>query len=46
MRRQHWKAELPTLVSCEQCGDKKPSHMVCPVCGHYKGREVIKVGQD
>ncbi|HEY9842744.1 MAG: 50S ribosomal protein L32 [Candidatus Sericytochromatia bacterium] len=42
-RRQHWRAVLPTLVSCDQCGEKKPSHVVCPSCGHYKGREVFQV---
>jgi len=44
-RRQHWKATLPTLVKCEQCGDKKPSHMVCKACGYYKGREVFQVAE-
>ena len=42
-RRQHWKAQLPTLVNCEQCGEKKPSHVVCVSCGYYKGREVLQV---
>ncbi|MGV3525713.1 MAG: 50S ribosomal protein L32 [Candidatus Sericytochromatia bacterium] len=44
-RRQHWRAVLPTLGPCEQCNEKKPSHMVCPSCGYYKGREVLQVAQ-
>jgi hypothetical protein len=22
----------------------KPPHVVCPSCGYYKGREVVKIG--
>ena len=39
------KAQLPTLVKCEQCSEPKPSHMVCVACGYYKGREVLQVAE-
>lgn len=45
-RRAHWKAVLPTLVMCDQCGEKKPSHMVCTNCGHYKGRQVFDMDEE
>ncbi|MBU1112419.1 MAG: 50S ribosomal protein L32, partial [Candidatus Omnitrophica bacterium] len=25
------------------CRRLKPSHMVCPFCGYYKGKEVIEI---
>ena len=31
------------LIKCEKCGKPKKSHQVCPACGSYKGREVIKL---
>lgn len=29
------------LVQCSNCGELRPSHTVCPNCGHYQGREVF-----
>ncbi|MDO8491684.1 MAG: 50S ribosomal protein L32 [Dehalococcoidia bacterium] len=42
-RRSHLALTLPKLVPCPQCHNLKPSHRVCPECGHYAGREAIKV---
>ena len=40
-RRANWKLTVPGLVECPQChAMKKPPH-VCPVCGFYKGKQVI-----
>lgn len=41
-RRSHWKATAPTLVKCSHCHQSKPPHAVCPNCGYYAGREVVK----
>ncbi len=41
-RRTHYKAEAPTLTSCSHCHQPKPPHTVCPNCGYYAGREVVK----
>jgi len=30
------------VVSCSQCGAAKQSHRVCPECGTYKGRDILK----
>jgi large subunit ribosomal protein L32 len=30
-------------MDCPKCHEKKPAHQVCPACGFYEGREVIKV---
>lgn len=31
------------LASCPQCGAKVLSHVACPSCGYYKGRQVLTV---
>ncbi len=42
MRRAHWKAQPPTATKCSHCHQPKQPHVVCPNCGYYAGREVIK----
>lgn len=42
-RRANWKLSVPNLVECPQCHELKLPHRVCPNCGQYKGKEVIKV---
>ena len=41
-RSNVWKLEAPAFSKCTQCGERKMPHRVCPNCGFYKGREVIK----
>jgi large subunit ribosomal protein L32 len=41
-RRTHWKASTPALSECAHCHQPKQPHSVCPNCGYYAGREVIK----
>ena len=45
-RRTHWKLAAPTLARCSNCHQFKPPHAVCPNCGHYGGREVIKSDEE
>lgn len=40
-RRANWKLTVPGLVECPQCHAMKRPHHVCPVCGFYKGKQVI-----
>jgi len=42
-RRTHWKISLTQTVACPQCKQRKLSHRICPFCGFYKGKEVIKI---
>ncbi|MBM3131649.1 MAG: 50S ribosomal protein L32 [Chloroflexi bacterium] len=42
-RRSHMGYTAPNLSPCPQCHTPKPPHLVCPVCGTYKGREVYEV---
>ncbi len=42
-RRAHDSLSGPNLVSCAQCSELKPSHVVCPHCGSYGGKQVLDV---
>lgn len=35
-----------TLVSCQECGLKTPSHTVCKNCGTYRGEKITGVGPE
>ena len=32
----------PQIVECANCGNLVLQHHVCPKCGFYRGRQVIK----
>ena len=38
--RSHWKAILPSLTTCKNCGVTKLSHKLCQECGFYNGKYV------
>ena len=42
-RRGHMKIEVPAMNTCPQCHSSKLAHHVCPSCGYYAGKEVIKI---
>jgi len=33
---------VPTLVECGNCGARVMPHRVCPKCGFYRGKQVLK----
>jgi large subunit ribosomal protein L32 len=41
-RANHDKVSAPSIVPCPNCSAPMVPHRVCPSCGHYKGRAVIK----
>ena len=41
MRRSHHALKAPGLSLCPNCDEVKRSHVVCPSCGFYKGKQVI-----
>ncbi len=45
-RRGHFKTTLPQLSKCPNCGTPKRSHTICPECGWYKGKKIIKTKLD
>ncbi|MGK0289970.1 MAG: large subunit ribosomal protein L32 [bacterium] len=44
-RRNHKKLGVVNLVTCSNCGEKKLPHLVCKSCGHYQGKEIIKMDE-
>ncbi len=47
-RFANWKLTSPNLIECSNCHEMIESHIVCPQCGYYKGRQVVvkKVKED
>jgi large subunit ribosomal protein L32 len=45
-RHSTWKLTIPSLVACPQCHQVKLPHRVCPNCGYYKGKEIVKVAKE
>ncbi len=31
------------LIKCPKCGKPSRPHRVCPFCGFYQGREIVKL---
>ena len=44
-RSSNWKAILPTVASCTNCGAPRHPHTMCGVCGFYKNRIIPKALQ-
>lgn len=42
LRRTHFKLSVTGLVTCPNCGAMIKSHHVCPKCGYYGGKVVLK----
>ncbi|HXX35681.1 MAG TPA: 50S ribosomal protein L32 [Thermodesulfobacteriota bacterium] len=45
-RRAHDRLAAPSFSLCPQCHEPLLPHHICPHCGTYKGREVIKVEEE
>ena len=43
MRRSHHSLTRLHLTTCTRCKQSVPTHLACPNCGTYKGREIIDV---
>ena len=44
-RRSHLAIKTKTLSECPKCKDPLIPHRVCPNCGYYKGKDVLKLAQ-
>lgn len=42
-RAAHFALKPISLTSCAHCHRQIRPHRVCPYCGYYRGREVIKI---
>ncbi len=45
-RRTHYKAELPTLALCSNCGAHHIYHTICPECGYYRGKLAVETTEE
>ena len=45
-RRAQHKVSAPAYNACPQCHSPRRPHRVCPVCGNYRGREVVAGGDE
>ncbi len=43
MRRSHHRVTLPNVSTCAQCHEPVLPHHVCPECGAYKGKTILKI---
>jgi len=41
-RRTHYKAEVPNVVACSNCGAPLLRHHVCSECGYYRGKLAVE----
>ena len=42
MRRTHFKLTAKGLIKCPHCGEMIQPHTVCPYCGFYNGKMIVK----
>jgi len=42
-RRSQQHLKPMQLVECPQCHNPRQPHHVCPICGTYRGRQVLAV---
>lgn len=42
-RRAHLRLKPLQLVECPQCHNPRKPHYVCPICGTYRGNQVLDV---
>ena len=43
-RASAWRLEVPARSLCPRCGAAKLPHVVCAICGWYRGRQAVDVG--
>jgi large subunit ribosomal protein L32 len=46
MRRAHDALSRTFSVVCPSCGEPMLRHRVCPACGKYRGRQLLKVSAE
>jgi len=42
-RASAWRLDAPARSLCPRCGAAKVPHVVCNVCGWYRGRQAVDV---
>ena len=44
-RRANFKLTSPAMSVCS-CGEMKLPHRVCPVCGGYRGKQILEMDEE
>lgn len=44
-RRSHIKLKKINLTNCSKCQSATLSHQVCPNCGYWQGKDILKLAQ-
>ena len=44
-RRTHYKAEMPAIAVCSNCGEPVKPHNICAKCGYYNGRKIKEINK-
>ncbi|MCC5831820.1 MAG: 50S ribosomal protein L32 [Chlamydiales bacterium] len=45
-RRAHHAKKPKNAIACSNCGSQRLSHRICPSCGYYNNRSVMKKEED
>ena len=45
-RSNNSRLAAPVLVQCSKCKELITAHRVCPACGSYDGKEVVKTEKE
>jgi large subunit ribosomal protein L32 len=45
-RRSHHQVKRKQVSYCSNCGSSVLSHVVCPKCGFYMGRNVVEMSEE
>lgn len=45
-KRAHHAKKPKTCNSCTNCGTMRLSHRICPSCGFYNNRSILKKGEE
>ena len=45
-RRSHHAIKPRQLTYCPKCSTAVPTHVICPNCGHYMGRNVVEMAEE
>ena len=43
IKRSYFKAQMPNLRACPNCGELGVPHRACMNCGTYKGKQVVQI---
>jgi large subunit ribosomal protein L32 len=46
MRRAHDFVKPVQIMFCKDCGNPTLPHVICPTCGYYMGRTLVKIDDD